>query len=140
MRAVAALALEDAKDNTETTPKRPRQQAHDPTPLSLLRRNMFKGTAAHEEDARGAERRSEGGKEDKANTALKDLAHQLEARLRNKEGTTSGTARFKGDHPPAEELTEKNEMYNKAVQGNRECTMGLPLFRCILHLLSPLCL
>ena len=45
---------------------------------------MIKGTAAHEEDARGAEMQSEGVKEDKANKALNDLSHQLEARLRNK--------------------------------------------------------
>ena len=142
VRPQGPLALEDAKDNTETTPRRSKQQTQEQTPPPVSRRNMIKATAAADEgEARGADRQSEGGKREKdqignANKALKDLALQLEARLRIQEGATSNTVRLKCDHPLAEKLKETGDMYNKAVMNNQGHTMGPPHFHYMLGLLD----
>ena len=141
-------ALEDAKDAMElidTTPKRPRiTEKDDKTPPPVSRRNMIKAAAVTEEEGEetaGAARGSEPLKKDKdaagnQNKALKDLALQLEARLRIIEGATSNTIRMKSNHPLIEKLKETGEMYNKAVMNNQGHTMGPPHFHYLLGLMD----
>lgn len=134
--------IEDAPEAIETTPKRPRHTEKDEkTPPPVSRRNMIKA-AEVEEEAEGADRTSgANSKKDKEtagnfNKALKDLALQLEARLRIQEGATSNTVRLKSDHPLIDKMKEIGEMYNKNVQNNQGHTMGPPHFHYMLGLLD----
>ena len=137
------LALEDSKDAIVTTPQRGTQKEKDHnTPPPISRRNMIKAAAATEEDGEetvGAARGSE--KKDKEaagnqNKALKDLALQLETRIRIIEGATSNTIRMKSNHPLIEKLKETGDMYNKAVMNNQGHTMGPPHFHYMLGLMD----
>ena len=136
--------IEDAPETgaIETTPKRPRHaENNEKTPPPVSRRNMIKAAAVEEEEAEGADRTSGANRKDKEtagnfNKALKDLALQLEARLRIQEGATSNTVRLKSDHPLIDKMKEIGEMYNKTVQNNQGHTMGPPHFHYMLGLLD----